>query len=95
MDKINYCIELPEGINTDAEERTDSWYKLYDIISDTLKDKVYNKDYPIDICSKELYREGENLIFCYKAVPATAATMSSYPYLHALILNKEQVLKGE
>ena len=85
------------GDTTSQKIKNDDVFRLKfsSIISDTLKDKVYNKDCPIDICSTELYREGENLIFCYKAVPATAATMSSYPYLHALILNKEQVLKGE
>lgn len=95
METINYCITLPQGVNIHAEEGTADWYKLYDIISDILQDKVYNDGVSRDICSRDLSWEGENLIFSYKAVPATAASMSSYPHYHALIICEEQLVKGE
>ena len=95
METINYCITLPQGVNINAEERTADWYKLYDIISDIIQDKVYNDGVVRDICSRDLSWEGENLIFSYKAVPATAASMSSYPYYHALIITEGQLVIGE
>ena len=98
METINYCIVLPEDVNTYAEEGTDRWYDLYTIISTILLNKVYNKEYssvPIDICSTELYRDGSNLIFRYKAVPATAPTMSTFRHRHALIMDKGQMINGD
>ena len=93
MKKINYCIVLPENVNIHAEERTEKWYELYDIISKLLKDTVYNDGVPRDICSTDLYWEDNNLIFQYKAVPATAPTMSSYSYCHALIIKEYSLVK--
>jgi hypothetical protein len=98
MKTINYCIVLPEDVNMYyyAEEGTEKWYELYDIISKLLKDKVYNEEYsiiPRDICSTELYRDGDNLIFQFKSVPATAPTMSTYPYYHALIIKENHLVK--
>ena len=94
METINYCIVLPEDVNIYPKEGTDKWYELYEIISKLLKDKVYTGRV-LDICSRDLYREGSNLIFRYKAVPATAPTMSTFPYYHALIMNKGQMINGE
>jgi hypothetical protein len=93
MKTINYCIVVPENVNIHAERGTEKWYELYDIISKLLKDTVYNDGVPRDICGRDLCWEDNNLIFQYKAVPATAPTMSSYPYYHALIIKENSLVK--
>jgi len=95
MEKINYCIVLPTTANIYAEKGTEKWYDLYSIISKLLKDTVYNDGVPRDICSTDLYWEDNNLIFQYKAVPATAATISSYSYYYALVISERQLVKEE
>lgn len=91
MNKINYCIVVPDDVNLDTEVY-DNNYALYKILKDILKTKFYNT-VPTDICHADLYWENNNLIFKHKAVPATAATMSSFPYYYALVIKEHDIVK--
>ena len=93
-ERINYCVVVPQEINLFIEEGSDEWYDLYDVLLNIIKEKLYahRKD---DICSVQLYREGDNIILAYKVVPATAATMSAYPHYYALVVKESQIVKGE
>jgi hypothetical protein len=92
--RINYCVVVPEGCNLWVDKGSDEWYELSDFLRNTIKEKE-SGDREVDICSTELYREGSNLIFAFKAVPATAPTMSTFPHYHALIVQEYQIVKGE
>lgn len=92
METINYCVVLPENVNKYAEEGSNEFYELYSVITKLLMATVYNDGVLRDICSKDLYWEGKNLIFSYKAVPASASTMSAYPYYHALIITNNSLV---
>ena len=92
--RINYCVVVPEEFNLFVEEGSDKWYDLADFLRNTIKEKLY-ADKKLDICSTELYREGSNLVFAFKAVPSTAPTMSTFAHYHALIVQEYQIVKGE
>lgn len=92
--KINYCIVVPQEINLYVEERSDKWYDLYDVLLKIIKEKLY-ADRNADICSVQLYKEGDNIILAYKVVPATAPSMSAYPYYYALVIKETQIVRGE
>ena len=89
MVTINYCLVVP---SVNAEEGTSQWYDLMGYIRDLLKDKLY-KGRSYDICSTDLYWKDSNLIYEYKAVPASARTMASYPHYHALIISANSLVK--
>jgi hypothetical protein len=93
MKTINYCIVVPENVNIYAEENTTEWYELYTVITNILKDKVYNTGIEKDICSTNLFKDGTNLIFQYKAVPVEAPTMASFSHYHALIVRDYKIIK--
>jgi hypothetical protein len=92
--RINYCIVVPDEFNLFVEEGSDKWYDLADFLRNTIKEQKY-ADRELDICSTELYREGSNVIFAFKAVPAAAHTMTTFPHYHALIVGEYQIVKGE
>ena len=89
MVTINYCLVVP---SVNVEEGTSEWYDLMGYIRDLLKDKLY-KGMSYDICSTDLYWKDSNLIYEYKAVPASARTMASYPHYHALIISANSLVK--
>jgi len=91
MEKINYCIVVPRDM-FDVEKGTDKWYNLYDVFSKMIKEQLY-QGRALDICSTSLSWEDGNLVFAYKAVPASASTMSSYPHYHALIIHDGNLIK--
>lgn len=93
MENINYCLVIPDSFSTFASEGSKQWYALYSEITRILKEKKYS-DEPYDICSTDLYKENDNLILRFKAVPARATTGGSYPYHYALIINSYQVVQG-
>ena len=66
---------------------------LLTIIEDRLKETIYSNYAPFDICSTSLQKlENGNMIFSYKAVPATAATMSTYEHSHLLVVRSDNTL---
>jgi hypothetical protein len=91
MKKIDYCIVVSIDM-FDVERGTDKWYNLYDILSKMVKEQLY-KGKALDICSMDLCWENGNLVFAYKAVPASAPTMSSYPHYHALIIHDGNLIR--
>lgn len=92
MKSIDYCIIVPKEMSLYVIEGETQYKELYNFIIHTLKLKVYNTGVPRDICCADLYREDGNLIFKFKAVPATAPTMSSYHYTYALILKENNIV---
>jgi hypothetical protein len=92
--RINYCIVVPAETDLYAKEFSDEWYELYNLLRNIIREKLYSHRQD-DICSVQLYRENENLIFAYKVVPVTAASMSAYSHYHALIVKDSQIVKGE
>lgn len=91
MNKIAYCIVVPNDVDLDVEVN-DNEYALYKILKNILKNKFYNA-VPTDICSADLYWENGNLIFKHKAVPATASTMASFPHYYALVVKEYDIIK--
>lgn len=91
MEKINYCIVAPVDI-FNVEKGTDEWYNLYSIFSKMIKEQLY-QGRSLDICSTNLSWENGNLVFAYKAVPASARTMSTYPHYHALIIHENKLIR--
>jgi hypothetical protein len=89
METINYCLVVP---SVNVEEGTTVWYDLMGYIRDLLKEKLY-KGVSLDICSTDMYWKDSNLIYEYKAVPASARTMASYPHYHALIISANSLVK--
>lgn len=94
--KINNCVTIPATMT--GEEKN-----LISLLAKIIKEKLYpNKDEDdryytpelnIDICSTSLFKDdNDNLIFQYKAVPAYASTMSSYPYCHTLVIQLDKVV---
>ena len=93
MNKIAYCIVVPDDVTLDVDVRSDEWYELYPLISNLIKDKLY-PGRNLDICSTSLDKdEFGNIVFKYKAVPATAATMSSFPHYHVLVLKEHNIVR--
>jgi len=93
MNKIAYCIVVADDVNLNVEVRSDDWYKLYPLLSNLIKDTLY-PGRTLDICSTELTKdEFGNIVFKYKAVPATASTMSSFPHYYALVIKEDNVIK--
>jgi len=92
MNKIAYCIVVPDDVNLDVKLDSNEGYQLREILRNILKTKMYNA-VPTDICSADLYWENNNLIFKHKAVPATADSMSSFPHYYALVIKEYEVVK--
>ena len=66
---------------------------LLTIIEDRLKETIFSDWSAFDICSTSLQKlENGNMIFSYKAVPATASTMSAYKHRHLLVVMSNNTL---
>ena len=71
------------------ERDSPEWWALYKQLIDRVKSKNPGN---VDICAINLYELDCNLVLCYKAVPAWAPTMSSYPFKF-LIVVKETLIE--
>ena len=79
-----HVIVLPDTSQALFEEGS---YGIYTVIEAKLRETLYADWSSFDICSTSLHTlDNGNMIFSYKAVPATASTMSSYSHRHLLVI---------
>jgi hypothetical protein len=82
MKMFNECIAFDFNQYAMEKEKWNYTEKLKEIVS-----QKYIHGVEKDVCSCSFYEdEVGNWIFKYKAVPATAPTSSTYPFIHALVL---------
>jgi len=88
MDINSHVMVLPS--NTDQALFEEGSHGLHSIICNQLMKNLYS-DVNVDICSSSLRKlSNGNMIFTYKAVPATASTMSSYSHKCILVVSSER-----
>ena len=99
LEKYNWAIQdiedhvmvLPSEVNQALLE--EGTYGLYRVIEDRLKETLFADWAPFDICNTSIRElNNGNMIFSYKAVPATALTMKTYPRRHLLVVLPKHVI---
>ena len=86
-----YVMVLPTDIDMTFFEEGN--FGIYDIIEKRIRETLYSDWNSFDICSTSLSKlSNGNMVFTYKAVPATARTMNSYSHKHILVLMPDRVI---
>lgn len=86
-----YVMVLPS--NTDQALFEEGSYGIYSVIEAKLRETLFADWSSFDICSTSLQKlDNGNMIFSYKAVPATALTMKTYPFRHLLVVLPKHVI---
>ena len=81
----DHVMVLPSNVDLALYE--EGSYGLYRVIKDRLRETLFADWVPFDICSETIRTlDNGNMIFSYKAVPATALTMKTYPFRHLLVV---------
>ena len=90
--KFDKFAVLPEALTFPLERKSDMWVPVLCELKELVMKKWYSDREPLDICSVNMYDTPEgNIILQYKVVPATAATMSTYPHITAMFIHPKNM----
>jgi hypothetical protein len=90
--KFDKFAVLPEALTFPLDRESDMWVPVLCELKDFVMKEWYSDRGPLDICSVNMYDTPEgNIILQYKVVPATAATMSTYPHITAMFIHPKNM----